>query len=119
MLRDDLISFPTGTYAFSNFSTTPLIGSLGGQIFNLPSAGEQLIEPKPREDVITLLAVLVKMENDRKIPVYTNNWGIRPATRTRVFVKASDEAPSGLVSIRVVESTVFPTKKEDGITQAE
>lgn len=119
MLRDDLSSFPAGSYAFSNFSTTPLIGSLGGQVFNLPPAGEQLIEPKTSEDVITLFAVLVKMENDRKVPVYTNNWAIRPARRTRVFVKASDESPSGLVSIRVVESTVFPTTKEDGITQAE
>ena len=116
VLRDDLTSFPSGSYAFSNFSTTPIIGSLGGQTFNLPPAGDKLLQPRTGDDVTTLSAVLVKMEGDQKVPVYTNNWAIQSARRTRVLIKASLESPSGLISIRVVESTVFPNPKEDGIT---
>jgi hypothetical protein len=119
VLRDDLKSFPSGTYVFSNFSAIPLTGSLGGRIFDLPPGGEQLIAPKTSDDSTTLFAALVKMEGSQKMPVYTNNWAVHPARRTRVLIKASTESPSGLVAVRVVESTVFPPVKEDGITTAD
>lgn len=119
VLKDDLNSFPGGSYVFSNFSTTQLTGSLGGRIFDLPPGGEQLIGPKASDNSTTLFVALVKMNGSQKVPVYTNNWAIHPARRTRVLIKASSESPSGLVAIRVVESTVFPPEKEDGITASD
>ena len=119
VLRDDLISFPSGTYAFSNFSTTPITGSLGGQIFTLSPGEDKVLKGNARENGTTLFAALVKMEDSRKVPIYTNNWAIQPMKRTRVFIKASPESPSGLVSIRVVESTVFPPENDDTVSKAD
>jgi hypothetical protein len=95
-LKDDLTSFPPCSYLFSNSTQTIIGGLLGSENFVI----------RPGET--TLAAILFKVSGNEKEPIYTNNWAIRPAMRTRVFVRASPDTPTGVVARRLVESTIFP-----------
>ena len=119
VLKDDLISFPAGSYAFSNFSSTIVGGYLGTEEFVISPGESKLLAGTPKSDSTTLAALFFKVAGNKKEPIYTNNWAIRPAIRTRVFVKASSESPSGIVARRLVESTYFPPTPKDALTQAD
>lgn len=118
VLKDDLGSFPPGSYAFTNFTATMVGGMLGTEAFTLAPGENKLVVGKPKIDGTTLAALFYKIAGDRKEALYTNNWAIRPQTRTRVFFRTSPETPSGTVARRLVESTVFPPEKKDAISQA-
>ncbi len=119
VMKDDLVAFPTGTYAFSNFSISVVGGLLGTQQFSLAPGEHKLFADKPKDGDTTLTALFYKLSGSTKEPIYTNNWAIRPATRTRVFIKTSAEDPSGIIARRLVESTIFPPEKKDGVTPTE
>lgn len=119
VLKDDLVSFPPGTYAFSNFTNMLVGGLLGTEKFILASGDNKLLKGIPPNNGSTLAALFFKIAGNRKEPIYTNNWAIRPATRTRVFIRSSSETPSGIVARRLVESTFFPPEKKDSLTQAD
>jgi hypothetical protein len=108
VLKDDLASFPPGTYAFSNFTSSVIEGLLGASLLKL-APGENTLIPGNREKGGTTIAASFSIITDSgKPPLYTNNWAITPATRTRVFFMSSPETPSGVVVRRLVESTIFP-----------
>jgi hypothetical protein len=119
VLRDDLVSFPAGSYAFSNFTGASINGSLGGRLFALQPGQHELIKATPRGNGTTVFAALIKTEERQKVPIYTNNWAIRPAMRTRVFIRASSDSPTGLIARRVVESTFFPLEDKEATVSAE
>ena len=118
VFKDDLVSFPTGSYAFSNFSNTIVGGYLGTEQFIISPGESKLLAGIPKSNGNTLAALFFKVVGNNKEPIYTNNWAIRPAIRTRVFVKASPESPSGIVARRLVESTYFQPAGKDALTQA-
>lgn len=119
VLKDDLASFPTGSFAFSNFSNVPVGGYLGTESFILKPGENILLNGRPKDNGTTLAALFFKSVGTRKEPIYTNNWAIRPAMRTRVFVRASPESPTGIVARRLIESTTFPPEPEDALTQTD
>jgi hypothetical protein len=117
VLKDDLASFPSGSYAFSNFSNSQVGGILGTEKFVLSPGEHKQLPGRPRENGKTLAALFFKVVENRKEPIYTNNWAIRPAIRTRVFIRACPESSSGIVARRLVESTIFPPDPKDALTQ--
>ena len=108
VLKDDLASFPSGTYAFSNFTSSVIDGQLGAESFHLAPGENTLIPGKPKNSATTLAATFYTISDSGKVPLYTNNWAIAPATRTRVFFVSSSETPSGIATKRLMESTNFP-----------
>ena len=118
VLKDDLKSFPPGSYAFSNFTTCMVGGLLGTETFTLASGENKLLAGKPKNNGTTLVALFYKVVDNKKEPLYTNNWAIRPATRTRIFVRTSPESSTGIVARRLVESTIFPPEPDNSLTQA-
>jgi hypothetical protein len=117
VLKDDLNSFPPGSYAFTNFTASIVGGMLGTEPFTLAPGDNKLVDGKPKDSGTTLAALFYKLSGDKKEALYTNNWAIRPQTRTRVFVRTSQETPTGIVARRLVESTVFPPEKKEALTQ--
>jgi hypothetical protein len=119
VLKDDLKSFPPGSYAFSNFTSVPVGGYLGNESFLLKPSENKLMAGIPKENGTTIAALFFKIVEGRKEPIYTNNWAIRPALRTRVFVRASPESPAGIVARRLVESTTFPPEPNEVLSKSD
>ncbi|MEI6491953.1 MAG: hypothetical protein WCO94_05335 [Verrucomicrobiota bacterium] len=108
VLKDDLVSFPPGTYAFSNFTSSVIEGLLGGAPLKLAPGENAIIPGNTQKGGTTLAASFSIIKDSGKVPLYTNNWAIAPATRTRVFFVSSSDTPSGIATKRLMESTNFP-----------
>lgn len=116
VMKDDLAAFPPGSYAFSNFTPSVIGGVLGTEDFKLSPGESKLVAGKPPANGTTLAAMFYQISGSEKVPVYTSNWAIRPAIRTRVFVRSSPDTPTGIVARRLVESTFFQPEKAGAIS---
>ena len=108
VLKDDLESFPAGSYRFANFTALPVVGSLGSETFNLASKAINLIAAQPQSDSTTLFVSLRAQKGPAMVPIYTNNWRYQTTLRTLVFILPSSDSPTGVAARRLMESTQFP-----------
>ena len=109
VIPDDLVSFPTETYRFVDFSKYAISGSLGAKTFKMQPGDIVLLRSRPSGNRTTLFANLSMESGGEKIPIYTNNWAHQPAARTMVFIMPTQETPTGVVARRLIESTCFPS----------
>jgi hypothetical protein len=86
VLEDDARSFPNTTCRFVNMTPVNLGASLGTKTTTVPPAGTSIIATGLGEKSETRFATVTATTGDKTHRLYSNNWVMRPGTRTLILI---------------------------------
>lgn len=110
VLKDDLKTFPAGTFRILNRDQFQLGALFANQPSIIPASGDLVIEPKSDAGRTTIFFQLYRMQKNDRHLLYSNNWALVPGLRTMVVVTPAIPPQTQANVRRIGESASLATE---------
>lgn len=107
VIKDDLKTFPAGTFRILNRDQFQLGALFANQPTIIPASGDLVIEPKSETGRTTIIFQLYRLQKNDRHLLYSNNWALVSGLRTLVVVTPAIP-PQTQANVRRIGESVSP-----------